>query len=328
MEVVNDVLEHSNKSFGMHPHCQSVTMNTTHIEPSTQIAVLMGGPSSEHEISLKSGRAVTESLRSAGYSAEPIVLSGRGLPDWDPAPEVVFVAMHGEYGEDGAVQRELEEQRIPYTGCGPEAAALTMDKIRTKRVMESLGISTPAWSEVHTSQDSRPSAPAVVKPVKDGSSVGVHYASNEEELRKAVDDVLNQYGSALVEEQIVGRECTVGILGDRALPVVEIKPHSGRYDFQSKYTVGQTEYEVPARLPDTVTKTLQEQSLHLFQAAGCRGFARVDMLLDAQNQPWFLEINAIPGMTATSLLPKAAAAAGLDFNRLILEMLEYAFVSS
>lgn len=291
--------------------------------PDMQIAVLMGGVSGEREVSIVSGRAVADSLERQGCRVERVVLEEDGL-SFQRLPDVAFIAMHGPYGEDGGIQRDLEDLGIPYTGSGVEASAWAMDKHRTKQRMQELGIPTPESQLIRAESSCSLPPPVVLKPTREGSSLGLHFAMNEEELSRLLSELLSTYPAVLAEKMIPGRELTVGILGDEVLPVVEILPRGGRYDFQSKYTQGLTEYTCPACIDPDVATSIQEDAYKLFTGLGCRGFARADVMLTEANQPYFLEINTIPGLTETSLLPKAAAAAGIPFDKLIRRMLELA----
>jgi D-alanine-D-alanine ligase len=323
--------------------------------------VIMGGMSAEREVSLASGRAVAEALRERGHRVFGYELSdGAFLPECSSAvaprvpqregwaetllataralrehAEVAFLALHGDEGEDGTVQAMLDAIGFPYTGSGPAACAISMDKALTKRVMESLGIATPAWALVPASGAplaalaSTPvgGVPLVVKPVAEGSSVGISIVHEpgewEPALRRGAGAPGKQQGQRsqlLVESYVEGRELTVGVVGDRVLPVLEIKPRTGFYDYERKYTAGQSEYEVPARVPPEVAKLAQDSSMKLFTTLGCRGMARIDFRLPPAGEPSCLELNAIPGLTSTSLVPKAAGEVGIGFGEL-LEML-------
>ncbi|MBP2653089.1 MAG: D-alanine--D-alanine ligase [Firmicutes bacterium] len=299
-----------------------------------RIAVLMGGPSAEREVSLNTGKAILAALKEKGYNATAIDLEPHSLVKQlnDAGTEVVFNAIHGKYGEDGILQGALELLGIPYTGSGVLASAMAMDKGISKRLFLQAGISTPksrqyAKSEVNS--DSVPKilaefgVPVVVKPVTQGSSIGVVVVEKSDDLAAALTEAVN-YGDILIEEFIQGKELTVAIFGaedPRALPVIEIVPHNGRYDYQSKYTKGATDYIVPARLDEKTVKIVQDEALAAFKVLGCRGIARVDVMLDGNNTPYVLEVNTIPGMTATSLVPKAAAAAGISFADLCEQIL-------
>jgi D-alanine-D-alanine ligase len=329
--------------------------------------VIMGGMSAEREVSLASGRAVAAALREGGHRVFGYELrDGAFLPECSspealasvPAPgpreswaetllataralreraEVAFLALHGDEGEDGTVQALLDAVRFPYTGSGPAACAISMDKALTKRVMESLGIDTPAWTLVEAPAPGAPvppiaglaatpvgGPPLVVKPVAEGSSVGISIVRRPEEwdaaLRQAAEAPGRQKGNRgqlLVESYVDGLELTVGVLQGRVLPVLEIKPKTGFYDYRRKYTAGESVYEVPAKIPEDLGRIAQHNALKLFMAIGCRGVARVDFRLPPGGEPSCLELNAIPGLTSTSLVPKAADVVGIGFVRLL-----------
>lgn len=284
---------------------------------SLQVCVLSGGPSAEREVSLRSGSAVARGLRASGWSVVEVDPVGSwSIP---PGTDVVFVALHGTYGEDGTVQRELEALGIPYTGCGVEASRVAFDKVSTKERLVRAGV--PTAPHVVISDRSAPwpegwEPPLVVKPVRQGSSVGLRFVNRREDWGEALGECLRHDTEALVEERIVGREVTIGILDGVALPVVEVRPRSGAYDYRSKYTAGETEYLCPAPFDAEVTARLQVAGVAAFEAVGGRDYARVDVMVREDGEPFVLEVNTLPGMTETSLLPKAAAAAGIDFGAL------------
>lgn len=301
-----------------------------------RIAVVMGGPSSEREVSLNTGKAILAALREKGYDAVAIDLEPQNFIAQlkEAGAEVVFNAVHGKYGEDGLMQGALELLGIPYTGSGVMASAIAMDKGISKRLFLQAGISTPR-SRLYTVADSRAGGleqdiigefglPVVVKPATQGSSIGVSVVTAEGELSAALAAAFGYDNHVLIEEFISGKELTVAVLGTdkpRPLAVIEIAPRSGRYDYTSKYTKGATEYLVPAPLDEATTKAVQAEALAAFNLLGCRGIGRVDVMLGAGNKPYVLEVNTIPGMTATSLVPKAAAAEGLSFAELCEQIL-------
>ena len=286
----------------------------------------MGGPSAEREVSLHSGAAVAAGLRRAGWPVCEVDIRG---PEFvlESDTAVAFLALHGTFGEDGTLQRLLEERRVAYTGSGAQASSDCFDKIRTKGIFLEARVPTPKC-EVLTPASVREvtlDLPYVVKPARQGSSVGITIVRESSQLAAALEEAFRYDDRVLVEEFVDGRELTVGILGETPLPVVEVRPKSGFYDYANKYTVGATEYEVPARLSEAATQAVQTAALAAFRAAGCRDYSRVDVLLDRSNeQPSVLEINTLPGMTETSLLPKAAAAAGIGFEELCSRMVEMA----
>ena len=249
--------------------------------------------------------------------------------------DVAFLALHGAPGEDGTVQSLLELRGIPYTGSGVLASALAMDKAMTKRILESRGGQTPPWFLLRRGEGSAESLralvdkhtgyPVVVKPNDGGSTVGMTIVHGEDELVAAYSLACEYGASVLFEEFIDGRELTVAILGDESLPIVEIRPKSGFYDYKSKYTAGQTEYICPAELPRAIEEEVRELARRSHEALGCSGYSRVDFRLSPDNVPYCLEVNTLPGMTATSLVPKAAAAAGMSFPQLCGRIIELAF---
>lgn len=285
----------------------------------------MGGPSAEAEVSLRSGAAVADGLRRAGYEVVEIRLSGRAL-DLPAGTEAVFVALHGEFGEDGTVQQMLRDRGVPYTGSGPEASHLAFDKQASKEVFVREGIPTPGYEILAAGGARTRPLPVVVKPVRQGSSIGVGMVFEEAQWAPALREALAHDGAALVEDFIPGRELTVGIVGERVLPVLEIRAPGGFYDFRAKYTRGVTEYLVPAPLAAEQAERAQAIAGAVFRALGCRGMGRVDLRLDPAGGLFALEINTIPGFTETSLLPKAARAAGIDFPALCDAILRSASV--
>ncbi|MDA0323264.1 MAG: D-alanine--D-alanine ligase [Verrucomicrobia bacterium] len=290
------------------------------------IAVLKGGPSAEREVSLESGAAVVLALRDAGYQVADIdvIDTDFDLPD---DVEAVFVALHGTFGEDGGAQSLLARRGMPYTGSGPEASRIAFDKVETKKILTKMGISTPEF-EILGPDDARVLAlPVVVKPIRQGSSVGVHCVRSEEDWSPALADAISYDGEVLVERYIAGKELTVSILADTELPLVEIQAPDGWYDYGAKYTKGVTRYRVPAPIGAELTTICHELGRRAFAGLGCRGFGRVDIRLGVDEQPYVLEVNTIPGFTETSLVPKAAAAVGIDFSALCSRIVELATVS-
>jgi len=283
---------------------------------------MLGGPSAEREVSLSSGAAVAAALRSRGH--EVFELDPRE-PGWRLASgtEVVFLALHGTYGEDGTVQTELEKLRIPYTGCDAEASRIGFDKALTKDRCVAAGVPTARSLVLETAKTPWPmgwNPPVVIKPVRQGSSVGLQFVERVEEWPAALMESLRHDTRVLVEEKIIGRECTVGILEYKPLPIVEVRPKSGVYDYRTKYSAGLTEYFCPAPFDDATTRSVQEAALGAFRAIGGRDYGRVDVMVRADGRPVVLEVNTLPGMTETSLLPKAAAAAGIGYAELCERM--------
>ena len=276
-----------------------------------RLVVLKGGPGSERDVSLRSGAAVAAALRSTGAQVEEVEVFGTEVfvPE---GTELVFNLIHGTFGEDGELQSLLDERGIPYTGEGASESRVAFDKILTKMALERVGVPTPKSETLRAGGIPSIPLPIVIKAPRQGSSVGVHLVHSAEEVAPALADCLIHGEEILVEELVAGRELTVGVLGEEALPIVEIKPNGGFYDYTNKYTKGATQYLVPAPLTPAETESVQAVALAAVRALGLRVYSRVDVLL-APAGPTVLEINTIPGMTETSLLPKAAAASGLDF---------------
>ena len=279
------------------------------------IAVLMGGPGAEREVSLRSGAAAYNALASLGANVTSVDVIGRTF-ELPPDTELVFNLIHGTFGEDGELQSLLDERGISYTGEGAAGSRLAFDKIESKRRFDAAGVPNAAWEILSAGQNPSLPLPLVAKPPREGSSVGVHLIHHESEIEPALADCLRRSPDVLVEAFISGRELTVGILGGRALPIIEIVPNDGFYDYEHKYTKGGSNYYCPADLPADVANAVQAVALAAHQSLGLEVYSRVDVLLDKQNAPYVLEVNTIPGMTETSLLPKAAAAAGISFSAL------------
>ncbi|MSR42479.1 MAG: D-alanine--D-alanine ligase [Pedosphaera sp.] len=289
---------------------------------------MLGGPSAEREVSLRTGAAVARALRSLRHAVTELdPKSGAGSWTLPTETDVVFLALHGTYGEDGTVQRELDALGVPYTGCDAEASWLAFDKLLTKQRCLADGVNTPRFVVLDSPASPFPDGwqfPVVLKPVRQGSSVGLQFVDRAEQWSGALAEALRHDTQVLCEERIVGRETTVGILDNQALPVVEVRPQSGAYDYQSKYTAGATEYFCPAEFAAATIVRIQQAGLAAFRAIGGRDYARVDVMVRADGTPFVLEVNTLPGMTETSLLPKAAAAAGLDYPALCQRMIELA----
>jgi D-alanine-D-alanine ligase len=305
------------------------------------IIVMLGGPSAEREVSLQSGAAVVKALRSLGHTVD--TLDPRD-DSWTLAAEteVVFLALHGTYGEDGTVQRHLEELGLPYTGSDSEASRIAFDKVMTKQRCVQLGVPTARFEVFTSPKASWPAGwrpPVVLKPVRQGSSVGLQFVERIQDWDAALTEAMRYDSQVLLEEKITGRETTVGILGGEALPIVEVRPRHGGYDYQNKYTSGRTEYFCPASFDGVTTQRIQQAALDAFRAVGGRDYGRVDVMAREVGQasslsgragrpshydPVVLEVNTLPGMTETSLLPKAAAAAGIGFAELCQRMVDLA----
>jgi D-alanine-D-alanine ligase len=292
-----------------------------------KIVVMLGGSSAEREVSLRSGAGVVKALRSLGHT---VVELDPKTPDWilPPDTDVVCLApLHGTYGEDGTMQRQLEKLGALYTGCDSESSRIAFDKVLTKKKCIKAGVPTAKFLVVNSEKAPLPDnlrLPLVVKPVRQGSSVGLQFVERAEDWQNALAEALRFDSEVLVEEKITGRETTVGILDGGALPVVEVRPKVGSYDYKNKYTAGATEYFCPADFDSATTEKIQAAALGAFHAIGGRDYARVDVMVDLNGEPVVLEVNTQPGMTETSLLPKAAAAAGLSYAELCQRMIDLA----
>lgn len=291
---------------------------TTREELPKKIAVLMGGPGSEREVSLATGRGVAKALRSLGAEVVEIDVRDENfqLPD---DVDLAFITIHGTFGEDGQIQKILERRGIAYTGDGASESESAFDKIRTKEKFREHGVTTPPWEVIHPGQRPTIPLPIVVKPAREGSTVGVVIVTNENALESAIGEASKYDRELLVEKFVSGRELTIGILGDQALPIIEIVPKGGFYDFNNKYPFlnpqagGGAEHVCPANINAEKTKEIQQLALHAFQAADLQVYGRVDVILSDGGEAFVLEVNTIPGMTEASLLPEAAAAAGIGY---------------
>jgi D-alanine-D-alanine ligase len=292
-----------------------------------RIAVLMGGPGSERDVSMATGRGVAKALRSLGVAVTEIDVKGTdfALPD---DIELAFLTIHGTFGEDGQLQQILEDREVPYTGEGVKGSAIAFDKIRSKAAFRDHDVSTPYWQIITASQRPTIPIPVVIKAPRQGSTVGVHIIRNEREIDGAIADASTYDRELLVERFVSGRELTVGILGDQALPVLEIIPKGGFYDFNNKYPFlnpnagGSAEHVCPAEIGPEKTEEVQQLALRAFRALGLEVYARVDVLLPDDGEATVLEANTIPGMTEASLLPEAAAAAGISYPELCARIIE------
>jgi D-alanine-D-alanine ligase len=290
------------------------------------VTVMFGGPSAEREVSLSSGAAVAAALRRLGHHVTE--LDPHDDESWvlSPETELVFLALHGTYGEDGTIQERLDELGVLYTGCGMDASRIAFDKVLTKRCCLAEGIPT-AHFEVLKGFTPFPAGwnfPVVLKPVRQGSSVGLQFPERKDQWETALLEALRYDSEVLMEEKIVGRETTVGILGDQTLPIVEVRPKQGAYTYENKYTTGATEYFCPADFDPATAQRISEVALGAFKAIGARDYARVDVMIRPNGDPVVLEVNTLPGMTPTSLFPKAAAAAGLSYDALCQRMMDVA----
>jgi D-alanine-D-alanine ligase len=297
-----------------------------------KVAVLLGGRSAEREISLRSGNMVLAALKRKGVDAHPFDPKDHGLEQLIAQRfERVFIALHGRFGEDGTVQGALEYLGLPYTGSGVMASAIAMDKWRTKLLWHAAGVPTPAYELL--SRDSnfadvaaRLGLPLMVKPAREGSSIGMTKVTSVEKVEAAYE-VAAQYDEVVIAERFIeGVEVTAAILGDEALPLIRLETPRTFYDYEAKYFADDTRYICPSGLPPEQERAVQDQALRAFRLVGCAGWARVDAMIDRSGEAYLLEVNTIPGMTDHSLVPMAARARGIDFDELCLRILEGAHV--
>ena len=302
-----------------------------------KIGVLMGGCSSEREISLRSGRAVFEGLKELGCDVVAMDIQTENRDEVSrliksSEIECAFLALHGHFGEDGQIQEILEDIDIYYTGSGVLASRLAMDKVASRRIFEVYGIPVPSYRVVNQFSYGKNwklhhtvTLPVVVKPSCHGSSIGLSIVERYEDLDNAMESAFQYDSTVLIESFIKGREITVGILQENALPVIEILPKRQFFDYEAKYQAGMTEYRIPAVLDEDTKKKVERAALAAHRLLGCRGCSRVDILLSQDQTPYVLEVNTIPGFTATSLLPKAARTIGIEFPSLCLTLIELAY---
>jgi D-alanine-D-alanine ligase len=299
-----------------------------------KVAVLLGGKSAERGVSLKSGAMVLNALRSRGVDAHPFDPAERGLELLIRERfERVFIALHGRFGEDGTVQGALEFLEVPYTGSGVLASALAMDKWRAKLLWQASGLPTPACEVLRADSDfgavaARLGLPLMVKPVNEGSSIGMSKVRATAQLEEAFTLAVNYDRAVIAEKFIAGSELTCGVLGSEALPLIRLETPREFYDYEAKYVAGDTRYILPCGLSEAEERKLQQLCLRAFHALGCRGWGRVDLMLDRDDAPYLLEVNTVPGMTDHSLVPMAARAAGLSYEDLCLRILESAATGS
>ena len=293
-----------------------------------KVAVLFGGKSAEREVSLKSGSRVLDALRRQGIDAHAFDPAERKLDDL-AAFDRAFIMLHGRYGEDGTIQGALELMGIPYTGSGVMASAVGMDKWRTKLLWRSVGLPVPEYVMLDSSSDfaaveKQLGLPLFVKPACEGSSIGVTKVRQSGELRPAYAEAARHDALVIAERGVMGGEYTVAILGNEALPIIRIVPATDFYDYEAKYLRDDTRYLCPCGLSDAREQELRALALEAFRVLGCRGWGRVDFLMDEQGNAYFLEVNTSPGMTDHSLVPMAARAAGLSYEQLVLRVLSLA----
>lgn len=309
------------------PHSGS---EPSHGRQKLRVTVLCGGPSAERAISLDSGHAVADALRHRGHNVFVGDIGPDQLEALDHPADVVFPALHGTFGEDGSVQRILEQRGIPFVGPGSRASAIAIDKAATKRRMQAEGIDTAAyevWDAQTLASRTAPELPlpVIVKPVDQGSSVATRIVREPGALRPAIQVAVEQFGRALVERFVAGEELTVGIIGELTLPPICIRPKRSFYDYEAKYDDNATEYLFDAGYPRAVLERVQALSRQVFEKLGCRHLSRVDWIVDASHRLWLLEINTLPGFTSHSLVPKAAAHVGIPFDELVERLAYMAF---
>ena len=308
---------------------------------SVKIGVLMGGQSAEREISLLTGEEIYNALVGKGYNCVKIDVNKHVVSFLnDEKPDLAFLALHGKHGEDGTIQGLLEIIGIPYTGSGVLASALAMDKIATKKMLLSDGFATPEYALVAKERiqaaDSalageliaRLGLPLVIKPPRQGSSIGMSIVKLEEQLFPALNLAIQYDPSEVLAESFIdGKEIHAAVLGNKtplALPLIEVDAVSGVYDYEAKYTDGMSSHTIPPRIPEDLQKTIKSLAVRVFKSFGCRGLARIDFRVDRHDRPFILEINTIPGMTSVSLCPDAARAAGIEFPELVEKMVKLA----
>lgn len=316
------------------------------ITKQTKIGLLHGGLSAEREVSLRSGQNCFNALKRLGYTNVELIDVQRDLAQVlkEKNIEVAFLALHGTYGEDGTVQGLLEFMQIPYTGSGVLASALAISKPLTKKILQSSGIPTTDYvvvaprekSNLDTIADTISWLPLMVKPLAEGSSVGVQKVADKTQVKHIIASTLDEYGGAIIERYIEGQEITVGVLEEPAskrngkdllaLPILELRPKSkaGFYDYEAKYTKGMTEFILPAELPEPVAALCRKTAIDTFRALGCSGYARVDMMVDKDGRPYVLEVNTLPGMTDTSDLPAMAQQHNIAYDELVERILHSA----
>ena len=303
-----------------------------------KVLVLMGGISTEREVSLRSGAAVAEALAKKDYEVKTLDITKESIGQIQEInPDVVFIALHGKGGEDGCIQGMLEWMGYPYTGPGVAASAICMDKILTKKILVNKNIKTPEFMEFDSAESTSEqiekeilknfSLPVVLKASCQGSSIGVSIVGNEKELSKEISEIIKYGDSILVEAFVEGTEVTVPIIGNnelKAFPVIEITSENEFYDYQSKYTQGMCQHIIPARIDEKTYKETEKVALDAYKALGCKGLSRVDIIIDKENVPYVIEVNTVPGMTSMSLFPDSARYAGMEFPELLDEIVKLA----
>jgi len=313
----------------------NIKHQTSNPADSIKVVVLRGGVGREREVSLKSGRCIAEALREGGFDVVDSDIRPDDMQVLDKEDiDVFFLALHGEFGEDGQLQQVLEDRRLTYTGSGPRASRMAFDKMASKRLFAEAGVSVPAAVEFRPDMNAREldrrlrtaAKRFVVKPIRQGSSVGVHIVGTPQEAIEAAGQVRAEFGDCMIEAFIPGRELTVGVLGRQTLPIIEIRSKTGFYDYHAKYVSDQTQYLFDTVEEEDTRVRVGRAALTCFDALGCRDFARVDFILADDGTPYALEANTIPGFTSHSLLPKAAAKAGLPMKELCTQIVRTVYV--
>ena len=311
-----------------------MTARTRSAQAFGKVAVLMGGRSAEREISLRSGQAVLDALQQRGVQALPL---DAGDDDFvsqlrNGRFDRAFIALHGRGGEDGVVQGLLESLGIPYTGSGVLGSALSMDKLRTKQVWAGAGLPTPTFALLRREADLQTvpalGFPVMLKPAREGSSIGMTRVEQEQDLEQAWQEASRYDGEVLAESWVYGAEYTAGVVAGIALPLIRLETPRGFYDYEAKYHADTTRYHCPCGLPADVESGLQELAMRAFLAVGASGWGRVDFFVDAEQRPWLIEVNTVPGMTDHSLVPMATRTADIDFDELVWRILETSGVSN
>jgi len=293
-----------------------------------RVTVLRGGPSAEREVSLAGGRAVAAAIRALGHVVTEADIAPDDLTALDTLVDIIFPVLHGQFGEDGRLQEILEERGLTFVGSGSEASRLGMDKDASKRKWQSAGLPTAPWTVADCVDWSPPDGlepPWVVKPLTEGSSIGVRVCDTVESLQRLLPQAIADFGRVIVERRLEGPEVTVGVLGHDPLPVIQVRPAAGFYDFAAKYERNDTAYLLDPDLDRATCQAVQQLAVRAFDVLGCRDLARIDLIVDRRAGPQLLEINTLPGFTDHSLLPKAAAHVGIPFGRLVEMLLEMAW---
>jgi len=290
-----------------------------------KVAVIMGGSSAEKDVSIKTGEAVVRACLANGFEVYPIVFDDNYQDSLQllNGVDIVFNGLHGTFGEDGAIQKWFEQNNILFTGSDSFSSQICMDKIKSKKIARENNIRTPDWIECKEDVDvNQAFYPCIVKPNAQGSTFGLSYVNEAGSLEEAINHSLSFDSNVLIEEYIRGREITVGVLNNEVLPIVEIFPKHKLYDYECKYTPGMTNYKCPIELDNGLKEKINIDTIKIFELLGCRGYGRVDYIIDNNNNHYFLELNTLPGMTSTSLLPIAAENSGISFNNLIKKIVQ------